>query len=190
MLPRFARLDLERPSLRQLAVAAAVTAPTLQHYFGDRAGAVAALLEEYDRLSEARLKRMAEPRGPFAESMRAFAQDFVAALQARGPVRLGDMLAASLCEGLADPLVSPHALREIIDPAVDALAGRLQRHMAAGEMREGDVRTASLMLVSPLLLAVLHQDQMNGRAIRPLALEPTAEAMAAAFVRAFANPGV
>jgi hypothetical protein len=31
MLPRFARLDLERPSLRQLAVAAEVTAPTLQH---------------------------------------------------------------------------------------------------------------------------------------------------------------
>src|SRR6185312_2633328 len=43
MLPRFARLDLERPSLRQLAAAAEVTAPTLQHYFGDRTGVVAAL---------------------------------------------------------------------------------------------------------------------------------------------------
>src|SRR5690348_12324286 len=44
MLPRFARLDLERPSLRQLAAAAEVTAPTLQHYFGDRTGVIAALL--------------------------------------------------------------------------------------------------------------------------------------------------
>src|SRR4051794_11868228 len=70
MLPRFARLDLERPSLRQLAAAADVTAPTLQHYFGDRTGVVAALLQEYRRRGEARLELVSKANGAFAPSMR------------------------------------------------------------------------------------------------------------------------
>jgi len=187
MLPRFARLDVERPSLRQLAAAAEVTAPTLQHYFGDRTGVVAALLEEYRRRGETRLGRVSRPSGPFADSMREFAQGFVFGLQAGAAVRLGDVLAASLCEGLADPQVSPLALIHIIDPAVDALTARLGEHAALGEMRPAaDLRAAALMLLSPLLLAVLHQDQMNGREMRHIELVGLAEELSAAFVRAYA----
>src|SRR5262249_52863731 len=147
----------------QLAAAADVTAPTLQHYFGDRTGVVAALLEEYRQRGESRLAKVSRPHGPFADSIREFAHSFVFGMQAGHPVRPGDVLAASLCEGLADPLVSPLALGHIIDPAVDALTARLAEHAARGEMVADDLRGAALMLVSPLLLAVLHQDQMNGR---------------------------
>jgi AcrR family transcriptional regulator len=186
MLPRFARLDVERPSLRQLASAAEVTAPTLQHYFGDRTGVIAALLEQYRRRGEDRLGAVASATGPFETSVREFAHGFVSGLQAGSQVRLGDVLAASLCEGLADPRVSPLALTHLIDPAVDALTARLDQHAARGEMRGGDTRAAALMLLSPLLLAVLHQDQMNGRESRLIELESLADEVSAAFVRAYA----
>jgi AcrR family transcriptional regulator len=188
MLPRFARLDLERPSLRQLAAAAEVTAPTLQHYFGDRTGVLAAMLEEYRRRGEARLGVVSQPHGPFAESVREFAHSFVLGLQAGSRVRLGDMLAASLCEGLADREVSPLALDHIIDPAVDALVERLGRHAERGEMVGGDLRSAALMLLSPLLLAVLHQDQMCGRESRGIELGALADEVADAFIRAYEKP--
>lgn len=186
MLPRFARLDLERPSLRQLAAAADVTAPTLQHYFRDRTGVVAALLEEYRRWGEGRLGLVSRADGPFAESVRAFAHGFVFGLQAQASVRLGDILAASLCEGLADPSVSPLALAHIIDPAVDALHARLAAHAENGEMVAADLRAAALMLISPLLIGVLHQDQMGGRNSRRIELGALADQVSAAFVRAFA----
>jgi len=191
MLPRFARLDLERPSLRQLAAAAEVTAPTLQHYFGDRTGVVAALLEEYRRRGERRLEAVARADGAFPRSMRDFAVSLVRGMQARaeGQVRLGDVMAASLCEGLADPQVSPLALGHVIDPAIDALVMRLEAHAARGEIIDADLRAAALMLLSPLLLGVLHQDQMGGAASRTIELEVLAEQVSAAFVRAYAvNP--
>jgi AcrR family transcriptional regulator len=188
MLPRFARLDRERPSLRQLAVAAEVTAPTLQHYFGDRTGVVAALLEEYRRCGATRLSAVSKANGAFAASMREFAHGFVVGLQAGSAVRQGDVMAASLCEGLADPDISPLALVHIVDPAVDALVVRLEQHAARGEMLETDLRAAALMLLSPLLLAVLHQDQMNGRDMRHIELGDLAEEVSAAFVRAYAAP--
>jgi AcrR family transcriptional regulator len=187
MLPRFARLDLERPSLRQLAAAAEVTAPTLQHYFGDRTGVVAALLEEYRRRGAARLDMAAKANGAFPQSMRDFALRLVFGMQAPVSVRLGDILAASLCEGLADPQISPLALDHIIDPAVDALVVRLQEHAARGEIIDTDLRAAALMLLSPLLLGVLHQDQMKGRESRHIELTGLAEHVSAAFVRAYAT---
>jgi AcrR family transcriptional regulator len=186
MLPRFARLDVERPSLRQLASAAEVTAPTLQHYFVDRTGVIAALLEEYRRRGEDRLGAVASATSPFETSVREFAHGFVSGLQAGSDVRLGDVLAASLCEGLADPRVSPLALNHLIDPAVDALTARLDQHAARGEMAGGDTRAAALMLLSPLLLAVLHQDQKNGRESRLIELTSLADEVSAAFVRAYA----
>jgi AcrR family transcriptional regulator len=183
MLPRFARLDLERPSLRQLAAAAGVTAPTLQHYFGDRTGVVAALLEEYSRRGETRLGVVARAEGPFAASMREFALGFVAGLQAGASVRPGDLIAACLCEGLADSQVRPLALAYIVDPGVKALTARLGEHAARGEMVETDLGAAALMMLAPLLFAVLHQDQMNGP--RRIELTALAEEVSAAFVRAF-----
>ena len=185
MLPRFARLDLDRPSLRQLAAAADVTAPTLQHYFGDRIGVIAALLEEYRRRGEPRLGMVSKANGPFEASVREFAHAFIRGLQAEASVRLGDVLAASLCEGLADPKVSPLALVHIIDPAVDALTARLEEHAARGEIAPTNVRAAALMLLSPLLVAVLHQDQMNGRESRRIELTALADEVSAAFVRAY-----
>lgn len=188
MSARFMRRDLERPSLRQLAAAAEVTVPTLRHYFGSRAEVVAALLEDFRRRGAARLQVAAQPAGGFPESVEEFTSSFLRGLRS-GHARLGDMFAVSLAEGLLDPEVSPLSLQHIIDPTIDSLEARLRRHQAKGEMRAADPRAAALVLISPLLMAVLHQDQMGGSQSYPLDLESYGREVAAAFVRAYRVEG-
>jgi AcrR family transcriptional regulator len=186
LLSRFVDRAQGRPSFRQFAAAAGVTMPTLRHYFGDRSDVVAAVLDEYRRLGAARLDQVSQPDGDFEASVRAFAEDLVIGLQAEsGPVRLGDVFSASLAEGLTDPEISPLALRYVLDPSVEALEQRLEAHMARGEMRRTDARAAALMLIAPILLAVLHQDQMEGAQDRPIPLQALAQEVADAFVRAY-----
>lgn len=103
-------------------------------------------------------------------------------------MRLGDVIAVSLAEGLLDAEVGPAALRHIVDPAVDAFAVRLQDHIDRGEMIAADTRAAALMLFTPLMIAVLHQDQMGGSTCNPLDLERLAEELSSAFLRAYASP--
>lgn len=187
LLPRFVDRAQGRPSFRQFAAAAGVTMPTLKHYFGDRSDVVAAVLEDYRRQGEGRLQLISQPAGDFETSIHDFAQELVDGLQASaGPVRLGDVVSASLAEGLMDPEISPIALSCILDPAIEALERRLRAHIARGEMWETtDVRAAALALLAPILLAVLHQDQMQGAGRHPIALPDLAQEVAAAFVRAY-----
>jgi AcrR family transcriptional regulator len=187
LLPRFVDRAKGRPSFRQFAAAAGVTMPTLRHYFGDRADVVAAVLQDFHRQANERMEMIAAPAAGFAPSVREYAMAFVAGMQcADGPVRLGDVFAASLSEGLADPEISPIALRYVIDPALEALERRLAVHVARGEMRETDLRAAALMLIAPILVAVLHQDQMRGAASCPMVLNQVADDVAGAFIRAYA----
>jgi len=189
LLPRFVDRGQGRPSFRQFAAAAGVTMPTLRHYFGDRSDVVAAVLEEYRRLGETRLRHVSVPAGDFTSSIRDFARGLVFGLQAQGgPARLGDVFSASLSEGLSDPEISPFALRYVLDPAVEALEQRLAVHIERGEMRQTDLRAAALTLIAPILLAVLHQDQMQGASLKPVALDALADAVAEGFIRAYAAP--
>jgi AcrR family transcriptional regulator len=186
MTARLMRREVARPSLRQLAEAAGVTVPTLKHYFGSRSEIVEAILEEYLRHGHERLKRVAAAELPFAESMREFAHGLIHGMSAQREVRLGDVFAVSLAEGLLDPDLGPAALKHIVDPSVDALAERLRQHTARGEMIATDVNAAALMLLSPILIAVLHQDQLCGARHRPVELARLADEVSAAFVRAYA----
>lgn len=188
LLPRFVDRSQGRPSFRQFATAAGVTMPTLRHYFGDRADVVAAVLEEYRRLGERRLEIVSTPADDFASSIRDFAHGLVVGMQSPGRlVRLGDVFSASLSEGLADPQIGPLALRYVIDPAVAALERRLETHVERGEMRKADLRAAALTLIAPILLAVLHQDQMQGASVHPVALHDLADEVAEAFIRAYSG---
>jgi AcrR family transcriptional regulator len=183
---RLARRNDTRPSLRQLAEAAEVTAPTLRHYFGGRDEIVAAVFGEYRRLGERFIAEAAEPAGDLAMSVRAFLKDLLQGLQ-RGP--LGEVLAVGFVEGLLNEKLGPVCLASMVDPAVEALARRLEAHQARGEMRPADTRHAALMLISPLLVAAHHQTQMFGAADNPLDFDALTEDMAAAFVRAYAVEG-
>jgi hypothetical protein len=127
---------------------------------------------------------------PFADSILDFSRTLVGALAAEHDVRLGDFFAVSLGEGLIDPGVSRSTLRHVLDPTVATLESRLRTHVDRGEMIDTDLRDAALMLVSPLLLASLHQDQMGGATESPIRLDEMVERLSAAFVRAFSRPEV
>ncbi|WP_309646228.1 TetR/AcrR family transcriptional regulator C-terminal domain-containing protein [Phenylobacterium sp.] len=181
------RRDVVRPSLRDLAAAADVTVPTLRHYFGARRDVLDAMLEESLRLGRGGLDAQARSDAPFDQSMRDYARALIGALAAPRDVKLGDVFAVSLGEGLLDTEVSASTLRHTLEPTIETLEARLAVHVARGEMIETDVRTAALMLLSPLLLASLHQDQLSGATCRPMALDAMADDLSAAFVRAYAR---
>ncbi len=177
-----------RPSLRELASAAGVSVPTLRHYFGARPQVVDAIFEECLNDGRSRLAELSHTELPFAASIFSYATALVTALGAERDVKLGDLFAVSLGEGLLDSGVSHSTLRHIVDPTVAALQARLSGHVARGEMIDCDVRAAALMLISPLLLASLHQRQLCGAAENPLCLEQLTRTTSEAFVRAFAAP--
>ncbi len=188
MSVRTLRPGAARPSFRQLAQAAEVSVPTLRHYFGDRPKVIAAILDNYLQEGRRGLAAVAEPTGDLATSVRDYAAALLAAMRAPRAVRLGDVFAVSLAEGLIDGEIGPSALKSIIDPSVEVLRERLDAHVSRGEMMATDTRAAALFLLSPLLLAILHQDHMGGRQCSPVDLEATFESVCAAFLRAYAAP--
>lgn len=185
MTTRLMRREVARPSLRDLAGAAEVTVPTLRHYFGDRQAVIDAVLADCLRVGREGLDAQRTSDKPFAESIGIYADALIRALQAPRPVRLGDIFAVSLAEGFLDPDIGASALNHIVEPTLQVLEARLEDHMRRGEMIQTDARAAGLMLLSPLLVACLHQDQLNGTHVRPLSTQALATSVSEAFVRAY-----
>jgi AcrR family transcriptional regulator len=185
MATRLMSRAVARPGLRDLAAAAEVSVPTLRHYFGPRQAVVDAVMAECLRLGREGLDAQRHSDLPFAESIRHYADSLVRALQAPRDVALGDVFAVSLAEGVMDPDIGASALNHIVEPTLQVLEARLQAHILRGEMIPVDVRAAGLMLLSPLLLACLHQNQLQGRQVRPLALDALAATVSDGFVRAY-----
>ncbi len=183
---RLIQLDDTRPSLRQLAIAAGVTVPTLRHYFGDREDLVEAVLEEIFVHGEQYLERGAEPYGDLDQSIRAFLSTFAQVL-VEGP-RLGDKIAIAFLEGFYSKRLGPMALNYVIEPPLQAMEKRLAAHKARGELGDIDLRYAALMLISPLLVACMHQQQMFGDEVRPLDFAPLIDSAASSFTKAFGDP--
>ncbi len=182
---RLIQLDDTRPSLRQLAIAAGVTVPTLRHYFGDREDLVQAVLEEFRLHGERYVERGAEPHGDLDQSVRAFLSRLAEVL-VEGP-KLGDKIAIAFLEGFYSERLGPAGLNAVIEPPLQAMEKRLAAHQARGELGDVDLRCAALMLISPLLIACMHQKQMFGDQVRPLDLAAVIDSTAASFLKAYAT---
>lgn len=185
---RMMRRETARPSFRQLAEAGDVSVPTLRHYFGDRPALIGAILENYLETGRRGLDAVAEPTGGLETSIRDYCAALLAAMRAPREVKLGDVFAVSIAEGLLDADIGPATLRHIIDPSVEVLRKRLDAHVARGDMIETDTRAAALFLISPLLLAILHQDHLGGQETSPVDLPKAFDSICAAFLRAYAAP--
>lgn len=170
------------PSWRELAAAAEVGLSTLTHYFGRREDIIQAVLE-HDLASGAEpLSVMAQPSGPFAQSIADAVQHMAAGFR-HGD--LGAMYARGLVEGLRNETVGPAFLRTSLEPTLAAVERRLQEHIDRGEMDATDTRGPALALVSPVLLAFLHQKELGGCDVRPLHVDAFLSDHARAFVRAW-----
>lgn len=178
---RLTARDLPSPSMRELAAAAGVTVPTLRHYFGRREDLVVALLEELRREGEFYLARTRMTDQPFDQSIASL----VRALSLGLAAGLSEIHALGLREGLRHNRLGPAYLNEVLEPTVLAIEDRLAIHQARGEMREADKRVAAIALLSPLVIAYFHQNELGGIETRRLDFETFADEHVAAFLRAY-----
>lgn len=172
----------ERASFREMAAFAEVSVPTLRHYFGDRNGVVRAWLERKGVRGKQHLDALSETQEDFAHSIRSMLS-FVAMGMERG--RVIELHIVGLAEGLTNPALGPTYLQSILEPTLAAAERRLSTHIQRGEMRETDVRTAALALLSPLILALLHQRDLGGREVRRLDIDEFIDSHASAFIMAY-----
>ncbi len=174
-----------RPSVRQLANASGVSVSTLAHYFDDRDSMVAEVLKYYRFRGQPFMTILATtPDEGLEASVRDFLNAFMSVLQR---VQVGDILALGLAEGLFHPQLGQACVREILDPAVDALAARLTGHLKRGEMTGVDPRHGALILLSPLMLASLHQHQLHGADISAVDLGALIDTQARGFSAAYSR---
>lgn len=170
------------PGLRELAQAAGVTIPTLKHYFTDRDGIVKGVLDAHTAFSGPHMQALRQPSGPFAKSM----------FEAAAYVDLGlsipvvtELHSAGILEGLAHEEIGPYYLSTMLEPVLQGVEVRLSAHLARGEMRQTDLRSAALQLVSPIFMAHLHQRLLGGDKLRPLDFAVHRSEHVEAFVRAY-----
>jgi AcrR family transcriptional regulator len=191
-------------SLRQTARAAGVSVPTMRHYFGDLDGVIAAAFELIEEDGEVYRRRAAgqevaqavgtadavregsEPieLDPFPVSVR-WLVDYVRKGWGAG---LDVLHAAGLARGLESRERGEAYVQSLLEPMLQAAEARLRLHIERGEMIAGDVRFAALSLMSPVLLALLHQEGLAGNRCRPMNITAFIEAHVAGFVRGYAAP--
>jgi AcrR family transcriptional regulator len=171
------------PSFRELALAAGVSVATLRHYFGTRDALIKAVFEVSRAGGEPHLSRTRAPvTGDLAASLNQFLERVVTGWT-QGQVGLLHRI--GLAEGLRNPGAGLDYLVDILEPTLQALERRLEAHIAAGDMAAGDTRHAALMLLSPIVLALLHQHDLGGTRCRPLAVPALIGEHVRVFVRAY-----
>lgn len=171
-------------SLRQTARAAGVSVPTIRHYFGDLDGVVAAVFELIEEDGE-RFRQRAASEGDeppaFAESVR-WLVDF---LRKGWNAGLDTLHAGGIARGLESRDRGQSYVDGLLEPMLQAAESRLQRHQERGEMIECDLRFAALSLMSPVLLALLHQQGLAGSRCRPMNITAFIDAHVEGFLRSY-----
>lgn len=180
---RLAVQDGHPPSFRELALAAAVSVATLRHYFGTREQLVRAVFAASRGTGERHLARARASECEGLEpSLRLFLDRVV---QGWTVGQVGVLHRIGLSEGLRSPGTGLDYLVDILEPILQALEVRLVGHIEAGTMVKADTRHAALMLLSPIVLALLHQHDLGGTRCRPLDLAALIEEHLKVFVRAY-----
>lgn len=183
VIPRLLELG-PATSLRELAAAAAVSVPTLRHYFDDRDGVVVAAMGEMLRQGEPHLAATRRPlrRGGLRASLMAMLR---ALLEGWRDFGVGQLYGTGLAMGLHHGVLGPAYVEQLLEPLLQAVEARLAQHRSWGELGDHDIRFAALALASPVVLALLHQHGLGGQACRPLDLEAFVRAHVDGFVRAY-----
>lgn len=176
--------DGSAASFRQLASAAGVSVPTLRHYFGDHDGTVAAGLQALSQQGAQYVRQARDPGElPVRESIHTFLTQISAAWQRFG---VGRAHAAGLVLGLKNRAHGPEYLEALLEPTLQAVEARIAVHQERGELRPAEPRVVGLALMGPVILALLHQNELYGSRCRPLELESYLDAHVDGWLRGYA----
>lgn len=169
-------------SWRDLASASGVSPSTLAHYFGDRQGLIKTILEYSSREGDHYLAMAARA----GEDFRASVFQLVGMLGQGLDRGVLSLQVIGLTEGLSHASSADAYLGEHLEPVLGAISLRLDTHVERGQMRKIETRFAAISLLSPMLIARLHQLELGGKACYPMSLEAFDETHADAFVRGYA----
>lgn len=156
------RPDARRPSLRELARAVGVQPNTLRHYFGDREGLLSALMTYSGEEGRVYLEQVRLGSDGVLPGLRRLL-GFLAA--GWTPDGLAGLHAAALAEGMGEATVGPAYVQSVLEPTLQAFEAALAERV---DWTPTQRRVAVLALISPVLLALLHQHQLGGQGCRPL----------------------
>ncbi|MCA8892965.1 MAG: TetR/AcrR family transcriptional regulator [Hyphomonas sp.] len=156
--------DIQRPSLRQLAMAAETSEPTLRHYFTDRKGLVIAMMAELGERAQPIWAQLSEPAASVDEAVSAC---FRHALNRMNDDLFVRMHAFGMVEGMADRDVGQAYLEHVLEPSLDCVCIKLSGTPGTPE-DPNELRTAAIAMFSPVIMMSLHQHLLGGRAVAPL----------------------
>lgn len=156
--------DLRRPSLRQFALAAGASEPTLRHYFKDRQGVVIAILQHINTRAIPLWDVIKTGAEDTSTAVAEYFRVTEAGLTHGGFARAH---AFGLIEGMADEAVGQAYLEFLLDPALDAVAEKMDA--TPGRPETATERKASaFMMLSPILVMTLHQQLLGGKDASPI----------------------
>ncbi len=174
-------------SLRELCERAELSPTNVRHYWGDREALVRAMLEHLESEGRPHMERAVLTRGKDAEStLRLFLHDVAGAWVRFG---VGRIHGVTLAEGLGvsgEAASGPAYVQHILEPTLQTLERLLQRLVQEGQLPPLDARVAGLALLGPLVLALLHQDNLGGAQCRPLDLPSFLDAHLSGWLRGYA----
>jgi len=183
------RLGGDKPiSWREMAAAGKVGLATLSHHFGKRDDVIMAILEAKRIEGEEPLRILAEPAESFEASIEQAIDHLSTGLE---DYDVGDLLSLGFSEGINHDRVGPAFVKDGLEPILQATINRLRVHQEREEIRsDADLRTAAIMLVSPLVIAYTHQMSLGGRQSHPIEMGTLKHQIKDAFVRAYATSTV
>ena len=152
-------------SLRQFAIKAGVSEPTLRHYFNDRQGVVIAIIGFFADGARDWLERSAQPAPTVAEAVSGYAE---LAMEGADTDIFAQAHAFALVESIHDPVVARAYLDLVIEPSLQAIEDRMRPSVDPEGHDPERVRHAALALYGTVLIAVLHQRLLRGAEARPL----------------------
>jgi len=156
--------DLRHPSLRQFAIAAKASEPTLRHYFKDRQGLVIAILQHIHARAIPLWQVIATGSPDTASAVAEYFRVTEAGLTHGGFARAH---AFGIIEGMADEKVGQAYLEFLLDPALQAVSDKMDATPGRPETL-AERQASAFMMLSPILVMTLHQQLLGGKEASPI----------------------
>lgn len=134
--------DVQLPSMRQLAIAAETSQPTLNHYFGDRPGVMVAIIHRLRLMSRPIRRQLRFAERNIEESIAGFVRIAIE-LASNDTYRRSHAFA--IREGMVDEEVLSTYMEEMVEPAIDAIAERIVK-TPGGSRNFATARVAARLL--------------------------------------------